>query len=77
MIVQQVENVFGTHEHEVDDTLLVCVITKVFVISSREPGTHPVVLVHHTRHTVESEAIKLELLDPIAKIAQQEPEHLV
>ena len=35
------------------------------------------VLVHHTRHTVKAEAVKLELLDPEAQVAEQEAQHLV
>lgn len=67
----------GTYEHQIHDTFLVRVVTKVFMVATRETSSDTVVLVHHTGNTVESEPVELELLHPVAKITEQEPDNFV
>ena len=66
-----------TYKHEIDDALLVCIITEVLVITSRKTSPNAMVLVHHTRHTVKPESVELKFLHPVTKVAQQKPEDLV
>ncbi len=35
------------------------------------------VVVHHARHTVEPEAVEMELLKPVPQVAHKEPEDLM
>lgn len=62
------------HQHEVDDRLLVDLISKVFVVPSRKASAHAVVLVHHASDTVEAEPIELVDVHPEAQVGQQEAE---
>lgn len=66
-----------THEHEVDDTLLVDVGPKVLVVTSREARSDPVVRVHHARHAIETEAVELKLLHVKAEVGEEEPKDFV
>lgn len=54
-----------THEHEIDNTLLVRTIAEVFMVATRETGANTMVLVHHARNTIESESVKLVHFDPV------------
>lgn len=65
------------HQHQVDDSLEVDLIAKVFVIAPREPCADAVVRIHHTRHSIEPESVKLEFLQVITQVRKQEPQHLV
>ena len=47
------------------------------MVATRETSSDTVVLVHHAGHTIESEPVELELLHPVAKIAEQESYNLV
>jgi len=47
------------------------------VIVTRKPSVDAVVFVHHAGNAVEPESIEPINLDPIAQVAEQEPEDLV
>jgi hypothetical protein len=67
----------GTYEHEVDDSLLIDVGTKVLVVTSGEASPDTVVRVHHTRNTIESEPVELELFHVVSQIREEESENFV
>lgn len=66
-----------TDQHEIDDCLEVDLVAKVLVVSSRESSADAVVDVHHTRHSVEAEAVEHELFHVVAQVGQQEAENFV
>lgn len=47
------------------------------MVSSREARADTVVVIHHASHAVESEAVKVEFLEPVPQVAHEEPEDLV
>lgn len=67
----------GTNQHEVNNRLQICSISEVFMITPREARTDSVMFVHHARHPIEAESIKLVLFHPEAEVAHQEPQDLV
>jgi hypothetical protein len=66
-----------TDEHEVYNSLFVDRVSKVLVVSTGEASVDTMVLVHHTRNTIESEAVELEFIHPEAEVAEQESENLM
>mmetsp|Transcript_386 Transcript_386/g.1477 ORF Transcript_386/g.1477 Transcript_386/m.1477 type:complete len:637 (-) Transcript_386:241-2151(-) len=67
--VESVKHVVG--EHEVHHGVDVSGHAKVFFIVTREGDLKTVMLVHHGRHAIETETIKLEFFDPVAKVREQ------
>ena len=64
------------HEHEVHACICVRAHAKVLVVVARERHLEAMVMVHHTGHSVKAEAVELELIKPVARVAHEEPEGL-
>jgi len=65
------------YKHKVDNALLVRIVPKVFVIVTRKASVNAMVFVHHAGNAVEAKTIEAIDLNPIAQVAEQEPEDLV
>jgi hypothetical protein len=66
-----------THEHQVHHAFLIDASAKVLVIPSRKPGPDTMMCIHHARHAVEPEAVKLVLVHVVPQIGEQEAHDLV
>ena len=52
----------GVGEHEIDDTIEICLQTEVFVVVSREGKTNTVMLVQDRGNSIESESVDFVLV---------------
>mmetsp|Transcript_10693 Transcript_10693/g.29307 ORF Transcript_10693/g.29307 Transcript_10693/m.29307 type:complete len:435 (+) Transcript_10693:1707-3011(+) len=66
-IVQQV-----VHQHEVHHRIHISVQAKVLVVVAGEGVLEAMMVVHHAGHAIEAVAVKLVLIDPPARVAEQE-----
>lgn len=64
-------------KHEIDHSLQIDTLTKIFVVVAREPKANAVVDIHHGGDTIESEAVKLVFLHVEPQVAEQEAHGLV
>ena len=66
-----------THQHQVHHGLHIDVIPEVLMVSTREPDTHPVMLVHHAGNSVKPKSVKHVLVHVESQVGQKEPQDLV
>jgi hypothetical protein len=66
----------GIHDHQVHHRICVGRHAEVLVIVSGEGHLQAVVVVHHGGDAIKPEAVKLELVEPVAGVGEKEPEGL-
>jgi hypothetical protein len=59
----------AVHEHEVHTRISIRAHAKVLIVVACEGHLQTVMVVHHAGDTIEAEAIELELIEPVARVA--------